>query len=122
MGTGFSTVKELGINYNESETVSLLWLDAQMNRTDENRRAQDQFRKLIDNFKTFDKEDDCLQYISNINLDEKIIFIISGRLGRSIIPQIHSLKQIISIYIYCMDKEANEQWSKQFTKVLHLCQ
>ncbi|CAF1196393.1 unnamed protein product [Rotaria sordida] len=43
--------------------------------------------------------------------------IVSGRLGREIVPSIHKLRQVISIYVYCMDKRSNEQWAGNFEKV-----
>ena len=36
------------------------------------------------------------------------------RLGQIIVPKIVKYRQIASIYVYCMDKKANEQWAKQF--------
>jgi hypothetical protein len=43
--------------------------------------------------------------------------IVSGQFGREIVPKIHQLEQLSAIYVYCMNKEANEQWAKDFLKV-----
>ncbi|CAF3985218.1 unnamed protein product [Rotaria sp. Silwood1] len=43
--------------------------------------------------------------------------IVSGQLGKEIVPSVHNLQQVISIYVYCMNKEINEQWASRFTKV-----
>jgi len=43
--------------------------------------------------------------------------IISHQLGSTIIPQIVKLRQIISIYIYSLDKKANERWTQNFSQV-----
>ncbi|CAF1143683.1 unnamed protein product [Rotaria sp. Silwood1] len=43
--------------------------------------------------------------------------IVSGRLGQDIVPSIHELRQVISIYVYCMDKSRHEQWARNFAKV-----
>ncbi|CAF4962111.1 unnamed protein product, partial [Rotaria sp. Silwood1] len=43
--------------------------------------------------------------------------IVSGQLGREIIPSIHELQQVISIYVYCIDKKGHEQWARNFAKV-----
>jgi hypothetical protein len=66
---------------------------------------------------TFEDDQQCLRYIKNLNKDERIILIASGRSGRNIVPQIAHLRPITSIFIYCMDKKANEQWSQKFPKV-----
>jgi hypothetical protein len=102
------------------ESFALLWLDAHVDTDKENRRAQKQLRNIINHLKTFDDEFRCEQYISTISPHDRVILIVSGRLGRTIIPRIHHLRHIISIYIYCRDKQAHEQWSQHFKKVVHL--
>jgi len=116
MGATSSKAEELGKN-NNLETFSLIWLDAQVHKIEENRQAQIQLRNIINHLKTFDNENDCQKYILSISPQDRVVLIVSGQLGRAIVPHVHDLRQIISIYIYCMDKHANEQWSKHFTKV-----
>jgi len=124
MGVFSSKVKELDKHDNENnlETFSLLWLDAQVDTSEENRQAQKQLRNIINHLKIFDNENDCQQYILSISPQDRVVFIVSGRLGQIIVPQVHHLRQIISIYIYCRNKQANELWSKNFTKVLYFSQ
>ncbi|CAF1334245.1 unnamed protein product [Rotaria sp. Silwood1] len=43
--------------------------------------------------------------------------IVSGRLGQAIVPSIHKVRQVISIFVYCIDKERNKQWAVNFPKV-----
>jgi len=99
------------------ETYGLLWLDASVNSSQKNIQAQQQLRSSINHLLTFEDDQQCLQYIQFVPKDDRIILIVSGRLGRIIVPQIVPLRQIISIYVYCMDKKANEQWALHFSKV-----
>ena len=99
------------------KSLILVWLDAEVNKNEENRKAQEQFRTIINCLKTFDNRNDCEKYIRSISSKEQILLIVSGRLGRELVPHIHQLPQIISIYVYCQDKKGNEQWANQFTKV-----
>jgi hypothetical protein len=99
------------------ETYCLIWVDPSVNHSSDNRQAQQQLKTTINHLLTFEDDQQCLRYIKNLSKDDRIILIASGRSGREIVPQIADLRQIISIYIYCMDKKANEQWSRQFTKV-----
>jgi hypothetical protein len=101
----------------ELETVCLLWLDASANVSTENIESQKQFRSIIHNFKTFQNDQECVKYIRKKSKDDRIFFIVSGRFGRDIVPRIHQLRQISSIYIYCQDKQRNEEWANKFTKV-----
>jgi hypothetical protein len=107
---------------NNLESFALLWLDAQVDINEENRKAQKQLRNIINYLKTFDDENDCQQYILSVSPQDRVVFIVSGRLGQIIVPQVHHLRQIISIYVYCRNKQANELWSKNFTKVLYFLQ
>jgi tetratricopeptide (TPR) repeat protein len=99
------------------ETFSLIWLDASVNDAQENLDAQQQLRTSINFLKTFEDGDVCEKYIRTTAKDDRIVLIISGRLGQIIVPRIHSLRQIISIYVYCKDKKRNEAWANQFKKI-----
>ncbi|CAF5136485.1 unnamed protein product, partial [Rotaria sp. Silwood1] len=44
------------------------------------------------------------------------ILIVSGRMGRIVVPEMQTLRQVSSIYVYCYDKAANEKWSRSFSK------
>ncbi|CAF2104698.1 unnamed protein product [Rotaria magnacalcarata] len=99
------------------ETYYLLWLDAEVNTSEENRIAQQQLRSTINHVTTFEDGNLCQQYIQSISIYDRIILIVSGRLGQEVVPRIHDLRQLSSIYVYCIDKQKNEEWAKNFTKV-----
>ena len=122
MGKTVSLHKSVEIQHKAEnlESFALLWLDAHVNIEKENRHAQKQLRKIINHLKTFDDEVQCEQYISTISSQDRVVLIVSGRLGQSIVPRIHHLRHIISIYVYCRDKTTHEQWAKNFKKVFHL--
>jgi hypothetical protein len=63
--------------------------------------------------KTFDDMDECVKYINSIITDEKIIFIVSGRFGEEVLPNIYQSSKIVSIYVFCYDKTKHEIWSNQ---------
>jgi nitrate reductase NapAB chaperone NapD len=99
------------------EPISLIWLDNMADATQENREIQDKFRSVINYLKVFDNCDACEDYIRDEE-QNKIILIVNGRLGQQIIEQIHHLKQIQSVFVFCMNKERNEIWAKKYKKVL----
>jgi hypothetical protein len=104
MGASSSKAEELDKKdkNNNLETFFLLWLDAQIHTIEENRQAQKQLRNIINHLKTFDDENDCQQYILSISPQDRIVLIVSGRLSRIIVPHVHHLRQIVSIYIYLL--------------------
>ena len=98
------------------ETYCLIWVDTAVNNS-KNLDAQQQLRTSINRLLTFQEDQQCLQHIYSLPKDDRIVLIVSGRLGRIIVPQIVQFRQIISIYVYCMDKKANQQWAEHFSKV-----
>ena len=115
MGRVYS--KSLEISEDNLETFSVFWLDTQVNTTEDNRRTQLKLREIINYLKTFDDQDECHKRILSLSQQDRLVLIVSGRCGRQLVPQIHNLRQVSSIYVYCMDKEANEQWAKDFVKI-----
>ncbi|CAF5217191.1 unnamed protein product, partial [Rotaria magnacalcarata] len=81
-------------NNQNVEIFSLVWLD-----------------QHVENVKK------CQQYVEDLSSSDRVVMIVSGVLGQQIVPSIHKLEQVISIYVYCMNKERNKRWSKYFTKV-----
>lgn len=104
------------------ELFCLLWLDS---NPDESQDTEQKLRSVINHLEKYQNIPQCQRYIRQTSIADRVVLITSGRLGREIVPTIHHLRQIISIYIYCMDKKANEQWSSNFSKVndlLFLCE
>ena len=112
--------KVAGIHDDNLESFSIFWLDAQVDTTEENRKAQQKLRQIINHLRTFDDQSQCQQFILSMPPEDRLILIISGRCGRELVPQIHQFRQLSSIYVYCFDKKANEQWAKNFSKVSNI--
>ena len=106
-------------HHHNLETFSLLWLDAQVNTSEENRQAQRKLRQVINHLRIFDDENICKKYISYSSNQDRFVLIVSGRLGQQIVPEIHNLRQISAIYVYCSNKKLNEAWAKNHPKVFH---
>lgn len=99
----------------EQQRVAVLWVDSKVN-FEENLSDQQQLNYSFNNFETFDNEDRCHEYIRS-NPNQQVILIVSGRLSRTTVPTIESLRQVLAIYIYCMDQSRHTDWAKGFPKV-----
>ncbi len=95
---------------------SIVWLDASVDSTEQNVNAQQMLRTPTNHFKTYSNDKECENYIRSVPKDYRIILIVGGRLGQIIVPHVHQLIQISSIFVYCMNKR-NEQWAKAYKKV-----
>ena len=105
-------------NNGNLESFTCLWLDQDVNSTDDNRQTQQQLRQVINHLRTFDDCDQCEQYIQQIT-KEKVVLIVSGSFGRQIVPRIHPLPQFSACYVFCRDKQANQEWANKYHKVTH---
>ena len=121
IGTGDKNSKPLETSDDNLETFSIFWLDPQVNQTEDNRNAQLKLREIINHLKTFDDQNECHQRILSLSQEDRLVLIVSGRCGQQLVPKIHHLRQVSSIYVYCMDKKANEQWAKDFIKIKCYC-
>ncbi len=83
----------------------------------EGRNTEQKLRSIINQLKKFQDVEQCQQYIEQTSQKDRLVLIVSGRLGWEIVPSIHNIRQVISIYVYCMDKERNEQWACKYEKV-----
>ena len=105
-------------NKNENlETYCLVWLDAAVNSSKENIDAQKKLRATINHLLAFEEEKQCFEFFDSLPKDDRVVLIVSGRLGRIVVPKMSSIRQVISIYVYCMDKAANEEWALKLPKV-----
>jgi hypothetical protein len=43
--------------------------------------------------------------------------IISGSFGQQIVPHVHKMSQVDSIFIFCSNKKYHEQWTKDWAKI-----
>ncbi|CAF1225644.1 unnamed protein product [Adineta steineri] len=98
------------------EIFSLIWLDANED-VEDTRDTEVELRSIINHIKKFQDIKQCQQYIEQTSQKDRLIIIVSGQLGQEIVPLIHQLRQVISIYVCCMDNESNEQWVLEFAKI-----
>jgi hypothetical protein len=102
------------------ESICLVWLDASVNDAKDNLDALRELRLIINQLVTFTQVQQCEQYICQTSKDDRIFLIVSGRFGQEILPRVHQLSQVCAVYVYCMDKKRNEEWARNFKKVLLL--
>ena len=99
------------------ETFCLIWLDVEANNSEKYRNKYQQLRHIINYVKTFQDSDKCQEYIQQVSEDDRIVLMISDRWCRKLVPHIHQYPQVSSIYVYYLDKQIDEQWTQEFTKV-----
>ncbi len=94
------------------QNILLIWLD---NNIDENntdcRNTITQLRCSVNTINTFTNTDRCIDFLTDI-YDENVCMIISGALCQHLVPLIHPVIQLQTIFIFCRNKTQLEQWAK----------
>jgi hypothetical protein len=95
----------------DSKMSLIVWLDSQINQTEENQQIQSQLRQTIDHMEIFDNINQCEQYITQ-TINTSIYFIINGEFDDQIISHIHKFSQILYIYIVSNDSKKDTNFPK----------
>ncbi|CAF4449651.1 unnamed protein product [Rotaria sp. Silwood2] len=99
------------------ENTILVWLDSSLDKpTESTKSLVNQFFRVTDVVQTFHNVDQCFDFMNSIQY-EKIFLIVSGSLGRQILPRIEDLDQVHSSYLFCGNKASHEEWAKQYNKI-----
>ncbi|CAF1136074.1 unnamed protein product [Didymodactylos carnosus] len=111
------------------EDITLLWLDLNMNSTTmttDSKLTKESLQEVNNFVLFFTEKDECLNYIKNVK-HEKIILVLSGSSSVSnnneLLQQCHLLRQIDSIFIFCMEKHKYESLLSNscYNKVIDIC-
>ncbi|CAF3844870.1 unnamed protein product [Rotaria sordida] len=99
------------------ENFRILWLDANIDKTNPDCcNTLTRLRRVVSTVDTFTDVDPCVNFLKNIH-DEKVFMIVSGRLGENIIPIIHSMTQLDSVFVFCSNKARYEHLMTAWPKV-----
>jgi tetratricopeptide (TPR) repeat protein len=107
----------------------LIWLDAHIDESENNcQYTLKQLRKIVNDINLFTSPDQCTHFLSQID-KEMAFMIISGALSEHLVPAIHGMTHVDSIYIFCNRTEKHAQWVKEWSKVrgvynniTHICE
>ncbi|CAF3513592.1 unnamed protein product [Rotaria sp. Silwood1] len=95
----------------------LVWLDANFDESNEDfKNSIQHLRRIVASITTFTDAEECVDYLSEIE-QEKVFMIVSGSLGRQVIPEIETWPQLESVYVFCGDQLVHEQWASKIHKV-----
>ncbi|CAF2912069.1 unnamed protein product [Rotaria sp. Silwood2] len=80
------------------EAFSLLWCDANVHQTEENRNTQSELRDTINYLKTFININESEQYVKQSE-NTKIILIVSGKIGEQLVASVITTTKDLIEYI-----------------------
>ncbi|CAF0781237.1 unnamed protein product [Adineta steineri] len=99
------------------QNIPLIWLDNNIN--DNNADCNNiikQLKCVANNISTFTDADQCVNFIQTIT-NNKVCIVVSGSLGQHIVPRMHDMSQMDTIFILCNNQEFDKQWTKEWPKI-----
>ncbi|CAF1656913.1 unnamed protein product [Adineta ricciae] len=95
----------------------LVWVDANIDEKNQDcQNTLTHLRSVVNDVNIYTQPDACVQFLNSI-ADEKAFVITSGSLGQHLVPEIHGIPQVNTIYIFCGNKSRHETWTKSWSKV-----
>ena len=99
------------------ETTSLLWFDPNIGHKEDTKQTKEKLREINDYVSFYEDLQLCIDYIQSAK-NEKIFLITSGKQASQILPAVLNLRQIDSIFIFCMKIERYEHLTNEYTKII----
>ncbi|CAF0988989.1 unnamed protein product [Adineta steineri] len=105
------------MNMQRMQNVLLIWLDNNINENNADcSNTIKKLKRVVNNINTFTDGNQCLEFIQTIN-NNKVCMIVSGSLGQHIVPCVHNMSQVDTIFIFCNNQEWHKQWAKEWPKI-----
>ena len=115
--TKFNTLSDNSL-LRDVDDVLVVWLDGNLNRSEDCVDTELELRRLSVNLKTFSDLNDCLNYFTSPSSEHNRIFVIvSGALGNALIERVQNFESIVSIYVFCENEPLHSEWAKQYAKI-----
>lgn len=100
------------MNFNTTQKLLLIWLDKDISRSTTNI-----LRQIVNAFVTFTDIDECLNFLITTS-ESRVCMIVSGSLGKEIVPTVHDMRQMDSIFVFSQDVKVNEEWTRSWPKIV----
>ena len=99
----------------------IVWLDQDINI--EAITGLKQLHDVQDILRLFSGSDQCLDFVTDVKENENsVLFVVSAHMAEHIVPIIHDLSQIDSIYIFGSNKKSDTgRWFTEWSKVKDVC-
>ena len=95
----------------------LVWVDGNFSESDGDcQNTLRQLRTVVNDVKVFTESTACVDFLREVS-EEKVFVIVSGALGKDLVPRIHALPQLDTIYIFCGNRERHKPWTEEWSKV-----
>ncbi|CAF1400201.1 unnamed protein product [Adineta steineri] len=105
------------MNMQRMRSVLLIWLDNNVKDHDADcNNSINQLKRVVTNVNTFTDVEQCVDFIQTTTYN-KVCMIVSSSLGKHVVPLVHDLSQVDTIFILCDNQEWHKQWVEEWPKI-----
>ncbi|CAF1205460.1 unnamed protein product [Adineta ricciae] len=98
-------------------SVVTIWLhDCEDHNNEDFQYTIRQLERIVSHVNTFTDNDECVEFILNSS-QSKVYIILSDSVVRYLVPCIHDMPQLDSIFIFCENQRRHETWATIWTKI-----
>ena len=95
----------------------LVWVDATIDESSTDcQHSLEQLHTVVNNVTILTELDACVHLLQSVK-DEKAFVIVSCALAEDLVPRIHSMGQVDTIYIFGGDQAPHKPWSKEWSRI-----
>ena len=99
------------------QNFHLLWLDPDIDLSNEDYQHNlVQLRRIVNNVNLFTQRDECIDFLTEVD-DKKAFLLVGDAISQQVVPLIHDIPQLETIYLLCHNTSEYEQWAKAWVKV-----
>jgi tetratricopeptide (TPR) repeat protein len=104
-------------NIRRMHNVLLIWLDTNIhNKIEDCPNTVTQLCQTVNIIHKFTDVDPCIDFLTD-SYNEKVIMVISRPLCQEMMPLIHDIAQLHTIFVTCSNENIHEQWAKEWPKI-----
>ena len=96
------------------EDFIIVWLDENKEKTTDYFDTRHQLRYVIQYLRIFSDTDECIDFITSQRMNN-IFFLVSETLSKTVIPLVHELTEMVSIYVL---GNLENHWLENYSKVV----
>ena len=101
----------------EALPLAIIWLDGSDDSSEEHIFVREQLTTVDEQLQVFSRVQECENCIRSQPPSAAISLIVSGSLGKILVPLVVHLPQIKDIYVYCQNQELHKVWADEHNKV-----
>ncbi|CAF2713578.1 unnamed protein product [Rotaria sp. Silwood2] len=96
----------------------VIWLDTNACASDDHAKSCEYYRAIVHSMEIFSDPDACIDFVTDRDdSDERVFLILSESFSENIVPFIHTIPQLHSIYIHGSDGSKKLSWTNEYEKV-----